>query len=319
MKNYKVNKHNVLILGITGQDGSLLASSYLKKKHKVFGYLTTNNKNFSNLKKLGIFSKIKLFSFSKDSIEKVILKTKCKYIFFLSGLASVAKGNVNKYDSLTSNNYLLIRILEFLRKKNMKNTKILNASSSEIFGKSKKCHTEESAINPASYYGLAKSISTEIARSYRLQFGIKIFNAILFNHESPLRSTDYAIQKIISKTENIFLKKSKKINLGNLEVTRDWGWAPEYVEIMSKVINLKTAGDFIICTGKNTQLKNIVKKIFFHYHLDYKKFVKISASLFRSYEIKKISGNNNKLAKKINYKPKILINEIIKKMIKKEY
>jgi GDPmannose 4,6-dehydratase len=318
MKNYKINKKSILILGVTGQDGSLMAKYYLEKKFKVYGYLTTKKKNLKNLKKLKILKNIKLFTYEKDAIEDVIIKTKCAYIFFLSGVSSVTKSNLIKYNSIVSNSFLLIQILELLRIKNIRNIKILNASSSEIFGRNNIKNNENSEINPVSFYGLSKSISLEIAKAYRIQFGIKIFNAILFNHESLLRPKEYVIQKIVLAVKNIYLKKINKINLGNLEVSRDWGWAPEYVKIIYKIMNLKKADDFIIATGKNTKLLNIVKLIFTHYNLNYKKYVRKSKSFIRSYEIKKISANNNKLQKAIKYKPKILINEIIKKMINRE-
>ena len=124
---------------------------------------------------------------------------------------------------------------------------------------------------------------------------------------------------MISGVKKISLKKEQKLLLGNIDVSRDWGWAPEYVRIMNKLIDIKNPGDFIISTGKNVKLKDVIKKIFLYYKLDYRKYTKISKNLLRPYEIEKISGNNKKLTKEINYKPKILINEIIKKMIKKEY
>jgi GDPmannose 4,6-dehydratase len=319
MKNYTINKNNILILGITGQDGSLLAQYYLKKNFKVFGYLTTKNKSFRNLKKLKILNKVQLISYKKKSIEKVISVTKCKYIFFLAGISSVVKGNLQKHKVILSNNLLLIKILEFLRKSNNKKIKILNASSSEIFGSNKDRNSEESKINPVSYYGLAKSISTEIARAYRSQFGLKIFNAILFNHESPIRHKDYVIQKIITNAKSIYLKKINKIYVGNLDVIRDWGWAPEYVKIMDKIINLKKSDDFIVATGKNNKLKKVIKYIFSYYNLDYKKFIIKSKKFERRYEVIKISGNNKKLTQTINYQPKILIKEIVNKMILKKF
>ena len=319
MKNYKVDKSSVLIIGFTGQYLSFLALNYIKKKKKVFGFFTTKRKNLKNLKKLKINNQIKLFDYTKYSIEDVIVKTKCKYIYFLSGVSSVTKADLFKHDTINSNTEFLIKILEFVRKFNKKDIRILNASSSEIFGKNKKKNSEETEINPTSYYGFAKSISTEIVRAYRLQFGIKVFNAILFNHESPLRPKEYVIQKIVSKTLDICLKKKKNFFLGNLNVSRDWGWAPEYVNIMTKLIDQKNSGDFIIATGFNTKLRDVVKNVFLYYKLDYKKFVKISKSLIRTSEIKTISGNNTKLIKTINYKPKILMDQIIKKMIKKEF
>tara|TARA_B110000977_G_scaffold175638_1_gene230538 strand:- start:18560 stop:19522 length:963 start_codon:yes stop_codon:yes gene_type:complete len=319
MKNYKVNKNHILILGITGQDGSLLALNYINNNKKVFGYLTRKKKNYKNLKKLKILNKVKLFDGTKNSIENVISKIKCKYIYFLSGTSSVTTADLFKQEAIESNSNLLIKILEFVRKNKLKSIRILNASSSEIFGQNIQRNSEVSVINPSSYQGLAKSISTEIARAYRLQFGIKIFNAILFNHESTLRPKDYVIQKIISKAQDIFLKKTNKILLGNLDISRDWGWAPEYVEIMKKLINFKNPGDFIVATGVNEKLRNVVNFIFSYYNLDFKKYVYVSKKFIRKNEILKISANNTKLVKAINYKPKILVKKIITKMIKKEY
>lgn len=308
-----------LVFGITGQDGSLLAQELLKKKIKVFGVLTSGRKNFKNLKKLNVFNKIRLLDCSKTKTKKIILNTKCDYIYFFSGLASVTKSNMYKYLSIQSNNRILIEILETVRINNLKKVKIVNASSSEIFGKNKVTNNENSDINPVSYYGLAKSISTEICRSYRKQFGLKVFNAILFNHESPLRPSDYVLQKVIQVAKKISLNKEKKIILGDLDVSRDWGWAPEYIKILIKLTSLKISDDFIICTGKNSKLREIVKYIFAIHNLDYKKYVSSSQKLLRPYEVKKISGSNKKLLSSINYKPKIKIMSIINKMVKNEF
>lgn len=315
----KSQNKKILIYGVTGQDGSLLAREYVKNNFKVFGVLTTKKRNYKNLKTLKIFNKIKILDGLKISTKNIIQKTKCNYIFFLSGLASVTKSDAKRFESITSNNKILIEILEFIREKNLKKIKILNASSSEIYARNRNTNNEKSEINPASYYGLAKSISTEIVRAYRSQFGIKVFNAILFNHESPLRPSEYVIQKIIQKSKKIISKKNNKLSLGNLDVSRDWGWAKEYVYIMTKLIKLSQADDYIISTNQNKKLRDIVKYIFLYHGLNYKKFIYQKKSLFRTYEVNKISGNNKKLIKAIKYKPKIFIKQIINKMINKEY
>jgi len=315
----KFHNKKILIFGVSGQDGSLLAKEFLKKNYEVFGVFTSKRENLKNLKKLKILEKIKFFNIKNFKTSEIILKTKCKYIFFFSGLASVTKSNIKKYLSITSNNNILIEILETIRKKKLNNIKVLNASSSEIFGKNKEKNYEESDINPVSYYGLAKSISTEISKAYRTQFKIKIFNAILFNHESPLRPNEYALQKIIKNVQKIYQKKIKKIKLGDIEVSRDWGWAPEYVKILIKIIFLKSPDDFIVCTGNNYRLKKIIKNIFLYYKLDYKKFISKTKKFIRPYEVKKISGDNTKLKKAIKYIPKIDAKDLIFKMINKEY
>ena len=317
----KIDKKSVLIFGITGQDGSLLANEYLKNKFKVYGVITTKRKNFSNLKKLKIIKKINLFTclnVSKKKIEYLIKKSRCSIVYLLSGISSVSKSQEYKYETILSSNLILIEILEFLRLKNLNKIKVFNASSGEIFGDNIGKNNEESKNNPLSYYGVAKTISLNISKAYRKQFKLKIFNGILFNHESNLRPKTFVIKKVINGANMIFNKKIKKIILGNTNVFRDWGWAPEYIKILYDIMKTFKPDDYIIATGKITKLDSIVKKIFNIYKLDKNKYIQKSKKLNRVLEPLKIQADISKLKKKIRYVPKISINNIIKMMIAEE-
>ena len=317
----KIDKKSILIFGITGQDGSLLANEYLKKKFKVYGVITTRRKNFSNLKKLKIIKKINLLSclnVNKKKIEYLVKKSRCSIIYLLSGISSVSKSQEYKYETILSSNLILIEIIEFLRINSLNKIKVFNASSGEIFGDNIGKNNEDSKNNPLSYYGIAKTISLNISKAYRKQFKLKIFNGILFNHESNLRPKTFVIKKVIHGANMILNKRIKRISLGNTNVFRDWGWAPEYVKILYKIMKTSEPDDYIIATGKITKLDSIVKKIFNNYKLNKNKHIKKSKKLNRVLEPLKIQADITKLKKKIKYVPKISINNIIKMMIAEE-
>jgi GDPmannose 4,6-dehydratase len=321
IKNLKISKKSILIFGITGQDGSLLAKEYLNKNFKVFGVITSKFFSPINLEKLNILKKVKLFhcaNIDKLDIRFLIRKTQCSTIFLLSGISSVKKSETYKHETILSNNLILIEVLEFVRVNNLIDIKIFNASSGEIFGDNKGLNDEDSALNPLSYYALAKSISLEISRSYRVQFKLKVYNGILFNHESHLRPETYVIKKIITGANDISNKKIKKLTLGNTNVYRDWGWAPEYVKIIYKIISKTKPDDYIIATGKTTKLDHLVTKIFNHYKLKKIDYLEKSHSLKRILEPIRIDANVKKLRKKIKYIPKISISDIILMMIEKK-
>lgn len=320
-KKKKIYKKSILIFGITGQDGSLLAKHYIDKNFIVNGVVTSKKFSPRNLNKLNITRKVKLFyriNVNEKNIKDLIIKSKCSIIYLLSGVSSVKKSEKLKYETITSNNLILIEVLQTLISNNLKRIKVFNASSGEIFGDNKGVNNENSKINPLSFYALAKSISLEIGRAYREQFKLKIYNGILFNHESPLRPKTYVIKKIVSGVNDIFNKKINELKMGNTEVYRDWGWAPEYIKIIYKIMNSTKPSDYIIATGKITKLDDILTKVFNHYKLPKKNFLKKSNNLNRKLEPMHIKADITKLKKKFNYSPKILIDAIISKMIIEE-
>ena len=304
-----------LIVGIAGQDGSLLAKYLLSKNYRVIGTTTSNRKQ--NLIKLGIYYKIKLINkknYDENFFKRVFLDYNINELYNLSGQSSVAKSEKLINETIDSNIRPLVDILEVIRKNSYK-IKIINAVSSEMFGNTYERISEKSKINPLSFYGLAKSIAYEIAKSYREQFQINISNLILFNHESNLRPNNFVIKKIVSESKKITKNKNLKIKIGNINISRDWGWAPEYVEVMYKIANSKFNEDFVVATGKNFKLIEIIKKIFSIQNLKIKNNLKISKSLFRRNEILKNRANINKIKRKLNWKSKFKIEKILLRLI----
>jgi len=304
-----------LIVGIAGQDGSLLAKYLLSKNYRVIGTTTSNRKQ--NLIKLGIYYKIKLINkknYDENFFKRIFLDYNINELYNLSGQSSVAKSEKLINETIDSNILPLVDILEVIRKNSYK-IKIINAVSSEMFGNTYERISEKSKINPLSFYGLAKSIAYEIAKSYREQFQINISNLILFNHESNLRPNNFVIKKIVSESKKITKNKNLKIKVGNINISRDWGWAPEYVEVMYKIANSKFNEDFVVATGKNFKLIEIIKKIFSIQNLKIKNNLKISKSLFRRNEILKNRANINKIKRKLNWKSKFKIEKILLKLI----
>lgn len=302
-----------LIVGITGQDGSLLTKHLLKKKIKVIG--TTTSNNLKNLIKLRVKKKVKIIyskKYKKNFFSKLFKKFNISQIYYFSGQSSVSKSELLRFETIESNTKPLIDILEFLRI-SRKKIKLINAVSSEMYGNSKKKINEKTLVNPQSFYGLAKSLSFEIVKSYREQFKLNLCNLILFNHESNLRPKNFVLKKIISEAKKINKqkKKYKKIFVGNLEVKRDWGWAPEYVELMFEIAKSKYREDFVIATGRTSKLEYLVKQIIDKNGLSMKQNIKISKKFTRKNEIFENYADIKKIKKFFNWKPKYTINKIL--------
>lgn len=217
-------KKKILITGITGQDGAYLAKLFLNKKFIVHGTSRQKGDWAKNVKYLNISNKIRVYQTDKkfNNLNK-ILSNNYDYIFFLGGQSSVIRSYGKlEHETYDSQIIPISIILEFIRLQKTKKSKFMYSSSSEIFGYQKKTKlNEKSKKNPQSPYGLSKLIGYEIVKSYREMFNLPVFTIIFFNHESILRNKDFIFKKIIN-----YLKKkdfSKKINLGNLNIVRDWG------------------------------------------------------------------------------------------------
>ena len=228
-------RKKAIIFGVSGQDGSYLSHFLLKKKYSVVGVTRKNSeKNLVRLKKLCILDKVKIVK-GEASNYKFCLKninSTVDEIYFLSGYSSVVGSFLNPYLSLESNVSGLINILEVIKKKKLK-IKLFNAGSGQFFGDNKKnSYNIHSKIEPKSPYGISKAAAFWLTKSYRENFNIFCCTGILFNHESPLRSKEFVTKKIVDTARRI--KKNKKIilQLGDVNIFRDWGWAPDYVEAM---------------------------------------------------------------------------------------
>ena len=312
-----MKKKRAFIIGVTGQDGSYLAKFLIKKKYSVIGYTRSiKKKNLKNLIILNTLKKIKLRKYSEKNskiILKDIIKQKPSEIYFFSGQSSVNYSFKKPIETYRSNINILFEILELLREKKLKKIRLYNSSSTDCFGKNSNLfNSEKNYFNPQSPYASAKSFSFWLVKYYRENYKIHSKSGILSNHESPLRTENFVLKRVINFVKS---HKGNFLKLGNIDVYRDWGWAPEFVEAIHKINNSNIAKDYVVGTGKITSLRSIVKKIFKQFNIN-QSYLKInSLESLRPNDIKKIGTRPKKIYKELKWKSKINIDQIIKKMI----
>ena len=311
-----------LIFGISGQDGAYLADFLLKKKYKLLGITRNNSKsNLFRLKKLKIEKKIKIYQnkiLNSAFLKKIFNSNKIiDEIYFLSGETSPLRSIAEPIQTFDSNVINLIKILEFIKSKNIK-TKFFYASSSEIFKKNKKnIFNESSEIGPRSPYGISKATGLWIVKYYRKQHNLFCCSGILFNHESPLRSNKFVFKKIIQESKKI-KKKGGNIYLGNLNIERDIGWAPDYVKAFWKMLQLNKPSDLVIGSGNIYSIKTFLNITFDKLKLDKNKIKANKKNFIRANEINSYKANPSLAKKKINWKNTLKLKEIVSKMINDE-
>ena len=313
-------KKKAFIIGVTGQDGSYLSKFLIDKNYSVYGYTRSlKRKNLQNLLILNTYNNVKLRKYSEknpSSIFEDILKLKPNEIYFFSGLSSVNNSFYNPIETYNSNINILFEILELLRIKKLHNIKLYNSSSVDCYGKtSNLLNTEKNLFSPQSPYAKAKSFGFWLVKYYRENYRIHSKSGILSNHESPLRPENFVFKKIINFAKN---HKNNYLKLGNIDVYRDWGWAPEFIEAIYKINLSKTPKDYVVSTGKITSLKYIVKKVFKTLKIK-EKFIKHNTrEALRLNDIKKIGTSPKKIYKELKWKSKLNIDQIIKKMLLNE-
>ena len=311
-----------LIFGISGQDGAYLADFLLKKKYKLLGITRNNSKsNLFRLKKLKIEKKIKIYQnkiLNPAFLKKVFTSNKIvDEMYFLSGETSPLRSIAEPIQTFDGNVINLIKILEFIKSKKIK-TKFFYASSSEIFKKNKKnIFNENSEIGPRSPYGISKATGLWIVKYYRKQHNLFCCSGILFNHESPLRSNKFVFKKIIQESKKI-KRKGGNIYLGNLNIERDIGWAPDYIKAFWKMLQLSKASDLVIGSGNIYSIKTFLNLTFEKLKLNKKKIKANKKSFIRANEINSYRANPSLAKKKIKWKNRLKLKEIVSKMINDE-
>jgi GDPmannose 4,6-dehydratase len=338
-----MKKKIALIFGITGQDGSYLAEFLLKKNYIVHGVKrrssSINTHRVDHIYQDPHEDKKNFFLHYGDitdstSVFKVISNTRPEEIYNLAAQSHVAVSfEVPEY---TANADALgtLRILEAIRfHKLEKKTKFYQAGTSEMYGKVQNIpQNEKTNFYPLSPYGVAKVYAHWITRNYREAYGIFASNGILFNHESPRRGETFVTKKIVNALCKIKLGLQKKLYLGNLDAKRDWGHALDYVEAMWKILQQKKPDDFVIATGKQYSVKQFVDlvakrldiKIIWKGKgikekainaLTKKIIVECDKNYFRPLDVNTLLGDARKARKKLKWKPKININELVDDMV----
>jgi len=318
----KKKKIKSLIFGISGQDGSYLSHFLINKGHDVRGTTrNSNKKNLKNLARLGILRKAKIIKCNVIdflAVKKLIKIIKPDEIYYLCGKSSVTQSFINPVDSFKSNTLGLLNILDTVKKTNKK-IKVFNAVSGQFYGNRKNSvYNEKSYIDPQSPYAVSKASSFWLTKIFREWYGIKCCSGILFNHESPLRSNEFVTKKIINCSKLIKKGKLKHLYLGNINIYRDWGWAPEYVEAMYLMLRQKNPKDLVIGSGKRHSLRSFVYEVFKLLNIS-RSSLKINVKkLMRKRDIRTYKADP-KLAKKIlKWKAKTSFKQIIYKMVNEQ-
>ena len=310
-----------LILGISGQDGSYLAQHLLQQGYEVVGLSRDAEvSRFESLARLNIKDKVVLDSISASdfrSVANVFQRYQPDEVYNLAGQSSVGLSfsqPVETIDSHLQTTITILEVMKFLERP----IRFYNACSSECFGdvSIEAPATEESPFRPRSPYALAKASSFWAVANYREAYGLYACSGILGNHESPLRPIRFVTQKIIHTANQIAKGEADKLVLGNIDVIRDWGWAEEYVEAMSLMLQQDTAADFVIATGKSCSLRYFIELVFAQFDLHVDKFLETNHSLFRPTDIEACYLDPTKAKKVLGWQAKSKIEQVIEKLVK---
>jgi len=304
-----------LICGVSGQDGAYLARLLLRKGYLVFGTSRDANvSSFENLKRLGIFNDINLLSMAPTDFRSVLQAfslAEPNEVYFLAGQSSVGLSFEQPVETIESIVIGTLNILETIRFLGG-NIRFYNAGSSECFGDTGNGKAnEDSTFKPRSPYAVAKSAAFWQLSNYREAYGLYACSGILFNHESNLRPKRFVTRKIVDTARQISLGSKEKLELGNVNIVRDWGWAPEYVEAMWMMLQQDTADDFVVATGVSISLIKFIELVFAAFGLNYEKHIIINDALLRPTDLTISRANPEKVMNILGWKAQSDINDII--------
>jgi GDPmannose 4,6-dehydratase len=339
-----------LITGITGQDGSYLAELLLAKGYVVHGVIrrssTFNTERIDHIYRDRHETGAQLFLHYGDLLDPgqltdIIWNTKPAEIYHLGAQSHVRVSfDLPEYTGNTTG-LGTIRMLEAIRRSGIK-TRFYQASSSELFGSAPAPQSEETPLMPQSPYAAAKLYAYWMVKNYRAAYNLYLTNGILFNHESPRRGPTFVTRKITRALANIALGKQQCLYLGNLDAQRDWGYAPEYVEVMWRLLQLDEPTDIVIGTGETHSVREFCKQAFAHLGIEIawegtgeqefgkvvsvaqkwssevaigQVVVRIDPRYFRPTEVDVLKADTRKLRQMLNWEPKVCFSELVKIMV----
>jgi GDPmannose 4,6-dehydratase len=308
-----------LICGVSGQDGAYLSRFLLGKGYDVHGTARdAQMASFSNLIKLGIRDQIKFHSMALNdfrSVLQVLVNVQPDEIYNLAGQSSVGLSFDQPVETLESISVGTLNLLEAIRFMKLP-ISLYNAGSSECFGNTGGQPADENTpFRPRSPYAVAKATAFWEIANYREAYNLFASTGILFNHESPLRPERFVTQKIVRSACRIAKGAKEKLKLGNIEIARDWGWAPEYVEAMWLILQQEKADDFVIATGETNRLEDFVAEVFRCVGLDWCDHVESDASLLRPSEIMISRANPEKSAQRLGWQATYRMKDVARMMV----
>ena len=312
-----------LITGINGQDGSYLAEFLLSKGYEIWGILKRNSVSENQTSRIpdDIFNKINLEYADMTDMSSLLRILKISNPDEIYNLAAQSHVRISFDQPIYTTETIAIGTLNLLEAMRIicPNSKFYQASSSEMFGNNiddDGYQRESTPMNPVSPYGCAKVYAYNICRNYRNAYNMFISNGILFNHESPRRGTNFVTNKVVKEAVKIKLGLSNKLNLGNLEASRDWGHAKDYVRAMWLMLQHDKPDDFVCSTGVSYTVKDLVKYVFGKLNLKWEDYVGIDSRYYRSEELKFLKGDCSKARNILGWEHEYNFETMLDEMIK---
>ena len=296
-----------LICGVGGQDGSYLAKFLLQKGYRVIG--TSRNPSaasIGNLSKLGIAQQVEcvpMETADSQSVTAAVNLSKPDEIYYLAGESSVARSFIDPVNSFQNIALGMIYLLEAIRQAD-RPIRLFNAGSSDCFGDTSGLMANElTPFKPVSPYAIAKASAYWMVNQYRQSYGLYACTGLLFNHESPLRPAHFVTQKIVNSVKEIAAGRQSQLMLGRLDIARDWGWAPEYVEAMWLMLQQDVPEDFVIATGTTITLMDFVEAAFNRMGLDWRSYVFQNPEFMRPTDLSISGANIDKIKQSLGWQP----------------
>jgi len=313
-----------IISGIAGQDGALLAALLLEKNYQVLGLIPKDRRSyFFRLDYLAIRDKVKLAAIdllNSDEVRELIGEVQPDEFYNLAAISSVGLSFKQPSQTFDFNTRSVMNVLEAIRRVSPA-TSFYQASSSEMFGNVGKARMpikESFLFHPVSPYGISKASAHWLTVNYREAYKLRACCGILFNHESALRPSNFVIKKIVRTAIRIKNGEPVTLNLGNIDVIRDWGYAPHYVQAMWLMMQQETMDDYLICSGQPAGLEGFVRQVFENLNLDYKDHMVLDPSLLRSLDLEIIYGDNAKAKLELGWQYTFTLQNLIEQLIQDE-
>jgi GDPmannose 4,6-dehydratase len=319
----KPRQGTALILGVSGQDGAYLADLLLRRGLRVHGTSRdTEGASYARLRQLGIRDRVTCHSAVLNDFRSVVTalnNVRPALIFNLAAQSSVGRSFEQPVETIDSIMNGTINIMEAMRFLSL-DAKFYNAGSSECFGNTERQRPagETTAFSPRSPYAVGKAASFWAVANYREAYGLFVCSGLLFNHESPLRPARYVTQKIVRGAVAIAAGRGDTIELGTLGIARDWGWAPEYVDAMARMLDCDTPEDFVIATGETRTLQDFVAAAFARVGLNWRAHVVENPALHRPIDIAYSSGDPSKAERLLGWKAETRMAEVVSRLVDAE-
>jgi GDPmannose 4,6-dehydratase len=311
------------VTGVTGQDGSYLAELLLNRGYEVHGLLrrasSFNTQRLDTIYRDPHESGVRLRLHHGDlgdsgSLINLIRAIEPDEVYHLGAQSHVKVSFETPEYTANTTGLGTIRILEAIRASGIK-TRFYQASSSEMFGAAPPPQNELTPFYPRSPYGVAKVYGYWTCVNYREAYGLFATNGILFNHESPRRGETFVSRKVTRAVARIRAGLQAKLYLGNLEARRDWGYAPEYVEAMTLMLQQDEPGDFVIATGESHTVREFVERAFARVELDWQAYVEVDARYYRPSEVDDLCGDAGKARRVLGWSPRTTFAELVDLMV----